>query len=44
MKVSPIMLLKTHVEEMSEAGHAIICMKTLHIEAARHYVYDKNDG
>jgi hypothetical protein len=38
MKVSPIMLLKTHVEEMSETGHAVICMKTQYIEDARHYI------
>ena len=42
MKVSPIMLLKTHVEKMSETGHAIICMKIRHIEAARHYIHEKN--
>jgi hypothetical protein len=41
MKVSPIMLLKTHVEKMSETGHAIICMKTMSIEAARHYIDEK---
>jgi hypothetical protein len=41
MKVSPIMLLKTHIEEMSENGHAIISMKIQHIEVARHYVYEK---
>jgi hypothetical protein len=34
MKVSPIILLKTHVEKMSETGHAIICMKIRHLEAA----------
>ena len=44
MKVTSIMLLKTHVEKMSETGHAIISMKTMHLEAARHYMYDKNDG
>ena len=44
MKVSPIMCMKTHVEKMSETGHAIICMKTMHLEAARHYMYDKNDS
>ena len=41
MKVSPIMLLKTHIEKMSETGHAIMCMKIRHIEAARHYIYEK---
>ena len=41
MKVSPIMLLKTNTEKMSETGLAIICMKIIHIEAARHYVYEK---
>jgi len=41
MKVSPIMLLKTHVEKMSETGHAIICMKTSNIKVARHYIYEK---
>jgi hypothetical protein len=41
MKVSPIMLLKTHVEKMSETGHAIICMKTRNIKVARHYIYEK---
>ena len=43
MKVSPIMLLKTHVEKMSEIGHAIICMKTMNIEDERHYI-DENKG
>jgi hypothetical protein len=43
MKVSPIMLLKTHVEKMSETGHAIICMKTMNIEDVRHYI-DENKG
>jgi hypothetical protein len=41
MKVSPIMLLKTHVEKMSETGLAIISMKIRHIETARHYIYEK---
>jgi hypothetical protein len=41
MKVSPIMLLKTHVEKMSETSHAIMCMKIRHIEASRHYMYEK---
>ena len=41
MKVSPIMLLKTHIEKMSETGHATICMKTMNLEASRHYMYDK---
>jgi hypothetical protein len=43
MKVSPIMLLKTHVEKMSETGHAIIYRKTMDIEDARHYI-DENNG
>jgi hypothetical protein len=43
MKVSPIMLLKTHVEKMSETGHATICMKTIHLEVARHYIDEKKD-
>ena len=41
MKVSAIMLLKTHVEKMSETGHAIMCMKKMNIEVARHYMYEK---
>ena len=41
MKVSPIMLLKTHIEKMPETGHATICMKIIHLEDARHYV-DQN--
>ena len=41
MKVSPIMLLKTHVGKMSETSHAIICMKTMHLKVARHYMYEK---
>jgi len=41
MKVSPIMLLKTHVEKMSETSHAIMYMKTMNIEVARHYMYEK---
>ena len=40
MKVSPIMLLRTHVEKMSENGRAIICMKTKNVEVARHYMYE----
>jgi len=44
MKVSPIMLLKTHVEKMSETGHAIICMKTKHLKAQRHYIYEKKSS
>ena len=40
MKVSPIMLLKTHVEKMSETGHAIICLKTKHLKISRHYIDD----
>ena len=35
------MLLKTHIEKMSETGHATICMKTMNLEASRHYMYDK---
>jgi hypothetical protein len=41
MKVSPIMLLKTNIEKMSETGHAIIYMKTMNIEVARHYIDEK---
>ena len=41
MKVSPIMLLKTHVEKMSETGHATIYMITKHLEASRHYMHEK---
>ena len=44
MKVSPIMLLKTHIEKMSETGLAIICMKTMHIEDACHYIYENKRG
>ena len=40
MKVSPTMLLKTHIEKMSETGHAIICMKTRNLDVARHYIHD----
>ena len=38
--VGPIMLLKTHVEKMSETGHAIMYMKIRHIEVALHYIDD----
>jgi hypothetical protein len=31
MQVSPIMLMKTHVEKMSLFGLAIMCMKTMHL-------------
>jgi hypothetical protein len=41
MKVSPIMLLKTHIEKMPETGHATICMKIIHLEVARHYIDEK---
>jgi hypothetical protein len=44
MKVSPIMLLKTHVEKMSEIGHATIYMKIKHIEDARHYIYENKSS
>jgi hypothetical protein len=40
MRVSPIMLLKTHVEKLSETGHAIMCMKTMNIEVVSHYMYE----
>ena len=40
MKVSPIMLLKTHIENMSETGYATISMKIMNIEDARHYMYE----
>jgi len=41
MKVTSIMLLKTHIEKMSETGLSIISMKIMHIEAALHYMYEK---
>ena len=41
MKVTSIMLLKTHVEKMSETSLSIICMKTMHLKVAFHYMYDK---
>jgi hypothetical protein len=44
VKVSPIMLLKTNIEKMSETTQAIISMKTMHIKVARHYVDEKNRG
>jgi len=40
MKVTSIMLLKTHVEKMSETGLSIMCMKTMHIRDALHYNYE----
>jgi hypothetical protein len=40
MKVSPIKLMKTHVEKMSETGHAIISVKTKHLKASRHYMHE----
>ncbi len=40
MKVSPIMLLKTHVENMSEICLAIILMKIRQIKVACHYMYE----
>ena len=43
MKVTSIMLLKTHIEKMSETGLSIICMKTMNIEDALHYI-DENKG
>jgi hypothetical protein len=43
MKVTSIMLLKTHIEKMSETGLSIICMKTMNIEDALHYI-DENTG
>jgi len=36
------MLLKTHIEKMSEYGQATICMKINNIEVARHYVDEIN--
>ena len=42
MKVSAIMLLKTHLVKMSETGLATISMKTMHLEAACHYMYENN--
>jgi len=41
MKASPIMLLKTNGEKMSETCLAIICMKIRQIKAASHYIYEK---
>ncbi len=41
IKVSPIMLLKTHVGKMSETSQAIMCMKTKHLGIVRHYMYEK---
>ena len=40
MKVTSIMLLKTHIGKMSETGLSIMCMITMHIEDALHYIYD----
>jgi len=40
MKVTSIMLLKTHAEKMFETGLSIICMKTMNIEDALHYIYE----
>ena len=44
MKVSAIMLLKTHVSKMSETGLAIISMKTMHIEDACHYIDENKES
>jgi len=41
MKVSPIMLLKIHVEKMSGQGEASMSMKTGHIDNYLHYSYEK---
>ena len=41
MKVTSIMLLKTHVEKMSETGLSTICMKTRDLKVALHYIYDR---
>jgi hypothetical protein len=40
MKVSPIMLLKTNGEKMSEISLAIMLMKRRQIEAACHYILE----
>jgi len=40
MKVSPIMLLKTHVEKMSEMSLAIMLMEIRQIKVACHYMYE----
>ena len=37
-------VIENKLEKMSETGHAIICMKTHNIEAARHYMYERTDG
>ena len=41
MKVSPIMLLKIHIEKMSENSHATMYMKINNVEVARHYIDEK---
>jgi hypothetical protein len=40
MKVTSIMLLKTHGEKMSETGLSIIYLKTKHIKVALYYIYE----
>ena len=40
MKVTSIMLLKTHIETMSETRLSTIYMKTKHLEAPLHYMYE----
>ena len=40
MKVSAIMLLKTHVVKMSKTGLATISMKTVHLGEACHFMYE----
>jgi hypothetical protein len=41
MKVSSIMLLKTHGENLSETGLSIMLMKIKQIKAALHYIHEK---
>ena len=38
------MLLKTRIEQMSETGLSIIYMKTMYIEDALHYIYERKAG
>jgi hypothetical protein len=42
MKVSSIMLLKTHGEKMSETGLSIMLLKIRLLQSALHYVIEKN--
>ena len=40
MRVTSIMLLKTHGEKMSENGLSIIYMKIRHIDVDLRYIYE----